>query len=102
MSSNLSPNRLSNGPVTDHSLADHPLNGHEADGRRSDDRRSDSRPLMDGRPRGDMSAGRHSTDQALPDAFRELSEPLTWRDEAACRERPEIDFFLSEPFGVAP
>ena len=29
----------------------------------------------------------------MSQTFPELTEPLTWRDGSACRERPDVDFF---------
>ena len=25
--------------------------------------------------------------------YSELTDPITWRDDSACRERPDVDFF---------
>lgn len=32
-------------------------------------------------------------DQAVLETSPEFGEPLTWRDDAACRARPDVDFF---------
>ena len=29
----------------------------------------------------------------MTQTYQEITEPITWRDDAACRERPDVDFF---------
>ena len=63
------------------------------DRRQADNPRMLGRSPIDRRSSVDTGAGSRTSNQSFLESTPEFGEPLTWRDDAACRERPDVDFF---------